>query len=185
MRNIEKNYYQFTPHERINLAMAALARDDIEELDRLRRTCKTYTYTARDLNYQTRMTSITLISCLFFEKVIHHYNNIMLFELYSRDLLLCMSLSDSETDISSDQIDELIETIVSKKHNHISFLKGVYTALKIFCEEVNLISEDIIKSINFEKSCEKINDYLSSEIKANDEYAQFIKNELLKFWQHN
>lgn len=59
--NLSKHYGKFTNKERINLSLAALARGDYEELEKLCDSCKKVTYKQLDINYSDKMKRLMLM----------------------------------------------------------------------------------------------------------------------------
>jgi hypothetical protein len=170
----DKHYEKFTAKERINLAIAAMARNDHGEADRLWRTCRTYNYTARDLDYKFHFQAIVLISALFFQKCVYHYNKIQVYEL-----LLFISDHPQYIDIVTDEKANVAE---KARLAQISYLQAVHEALFQFCEQVGLDSENFPKTINLNTVCFDIQEYLAMDIEPDQEYIQNIKDEFLKYW---
>lgn len=172
----EISYLKFNPDERFRLALASLARDDQEELDHLWRSCDTFTYRARDLDYQARFRAINLISNLFFQNVVYYYNHINNFET----LLL---LNEHCKNIIIAPLDEKeVAKHQEKRQKLICQLKSVYAGLKLFCQEVDLNFDDLLKIIEIKEVCFDIERYLSLEVGENEECTLEFKNKFLEYW---
>lgn len=65
MKFNEKLYEKFDMVERVNLTIAALARKDDNEVDRLRRTCPKSQYIAMDHRYTNRLDCLVIIGTRF------------------------------------------------------------------------------------------------------------------------
>lgn len=78
-----------------------MARNDIIEVERLWDTCPRYQYRARDLKYKACFTTITLITTVFFEKCVYHYNIIQKTNTYA---LLTDDLNPSENEKTSAKV---------------------------------------------------------------------------------
>lgn len=165
MKKLSKKLYEkLTTQERINLAIAALARNDKKELSQLWEDCKIYQYSATDLEYKELFYAFTLISCRFFELCTYFY-----IKITECSFLL---LRDDQ---NFEQISFLQNVLISK-------LKAVHEGLKKFCDETTLDSNNFIKTMHISNILTNINEYLTWEIKSDNEYTQKIKEEFLSYW---
>lgn len=171
MRDIhDKQYEQFALEERFSLTISALARNDIKEADRLWDTCPKFNYRAHDLEYTHRVLAMNLITMVFFQKVVYHYNVLQRIENW-------FMLNDI-LDLPSDQYDHLDKT----RCKHITRLKALYQGLKSFCAEVAIDADDFLKTVP-DHVCFDINDYLKSEIEPTEKEIQDSKIMLIEHWQ--
>lgn len=174
MRQIhDQQYTQFTSMERLKLTVAALARGDEVEADRLWQTCPRYQYRAYDCNYTSGFNTFMILNSMFFEKCVRHYNNVKkLDELILQD----------KQDLSGDQITNFIEIMNKPKESHISKLKGLFAGFKLFCEEANLDYENAITIIAIKQCCHDIEVLLASNVSIDMEYADQIKDFFISHW---
>lgn len=175
MHNLkDKSYEQFTPIERINLTMAALARGDIEEADRCWETCPRHDYKALDFDYTIRINAAMMLRMEFREKCFHHYNQIKLIEAHMLHL---------ECFIDSEKFDEKMDKLVNIHSIHIARLKAVYDAMKLLCVDIGLFMDTLLQHCHIEENCADICSYLSSDIKADIKFIEYYKQEFSMYWQ--
>lgn len=168
----DKHYQQFTPQERVNLAIAAMARNDIKEVERLWDTCPFYQYRTRDLEYKARFTAITLITSVFFEKCVYHYNVIQKANTYA---LLTDDLNPSQNEKISAKVERTREL-------HTALLIALYRGLAAFCTQVGLSYEDLLKTTYIQATCFDIEIYLALESEIDAAYIQQAKEMFLEYW---
>jgi len=149
-----------------------MARNDSKEVERLWDTCPIYQYRARDLEYKARFTAITLITSVFFEKCVYHYNIIQRANTYD---LLTDGMSPSENETISTKVDHIRE-------RHISLLIALYRGLAEFCTQTRLNYEDLLKTIYIEETCRDIEIYFALEVEINPAYIQCAKEMFLEYW---
>lgn len=175
MLNIgEKHYQQFNPHERINLTMAALARNDIKEADHLWDTCPTYSYRMRDLEYSARFFDIVLIGSFFFENCVLHYNTIK-----RADEFIASIENEFENPLD---VEKILEKVFFARAVHITRLKALYQGLIQFCQHTGINYDDFIKTIPINKVCFEIEHLLSAEIKVDNILVEQMKKMFLEYW---
>lgn len=173
----EKIYNNFTPSERLNLAIAALAREDQVEVDRLQRSCPVKNYTARDLKYKDYFISYTNISMTFYTLCADLFTRIT---AYSYVLLLNAQKLENKKLF---KLNIEIKSASDSQDILIAQLKAVYDGFYQFCNDAKLNGDDILKTINF--GVLNPDGYLSMEyIKADEEYTKEVKALFMELWQH-
>lgn len=171
----DKHYQQFTPQERVNLAISAMARNDSKEVERLWDTCPTYHYRTRDLEYKARFMAITLISTVFFEKCVYHFNIIKKADTYT--------LLTDDIDLKHLNDDETVAAKVEQARDlHISRLIALHRGIAAFCSQVGLNSDDFLKTIHVRDVCFDIEVYLALETEVNESDIQHAKELFLEYW---
>lgn len=174
MRSINvKNYDQFSPLERLNLAIAALARNDETEIDRLNQSCPMYKYSVLDPEYTKRFLFFALISGRFFELCVYWYDKIT---FCAFGLILWASEGNKKDYPDKSQI-------ILAQNNYISLLKGVYAGLRQFCDEVGLNADDIIKATPVENILDDISRYLLSDVEASAANTEYFKKDFFRYWK--
>ena len=173
----ETAYKYFTPNERLNLVIAAMSRQDTEEVNCLQLNCPIIKYNASDLKYNDYFISYTIICVQFYTLCAELFTRIT---AYSYILLLetqkCENKNISKPNIKMQTISDHQDLLIAK-------LKAVYEGFYQFCNEADLNSVDILRTINFgalNPAC-----YLTMEhIMANEEYVKEIKLTFMRLWKH-
>jgi hypothetical protein len=171
----DKQYQKFTPQERVNLAISAMARNDSKEVERLWDTCPIYSYRTRDLEYKARFLAITLISTVYFEKCVYHYNAIMKVDSYA-------SLADEIDPKYFNEEEPIFDKLNLARKIHLSRLKALRQGLIQFCCHIGINSEDLLKTIHVENACFDIDLLLALEVETNQELIQRAKEMFLEYW---
>lgn len=110
----------------------------------------------------------------FFEKTVYHYNRIQISELV-------IFLSDHPGYICVIE-KEKIPRVAAERAKQISLLKAVRNALIEFCNQIDIKSDDLLKTVNFENCCPFLEEYLAMPIEGDKEYTEKTKNEFLEYW---
>lgn len=173
-----KDYQAFSHQERFNLTIAAIARDDVEEIQILQRTCPKKHYYLPDLNYDSRLQAIMIVSFYFSDQIIFYYNKINMVTIFSA-LAEYPSHTQNKFLLSESKLEKLHQSFL----NHIVSLKSVFNGFIDFCGEIGIKHEDIFTIIKIRGKCEQIDEYLSAEIEENEHLRQKIKNEFLEWWR--
>lgn len=174
MKISDYSYEMFSTKERFNLALAAMARNDEAETDKLWRTAPVTLYRARDLDYKGMMLAITLITSKYFEFCVFQYNKIQFLEL-----VLFVENNPEYAEV----IDKVqLEKIPNERMARIAKLKAVKEGLIQSCNEVGLDAENVLKTVNLTRICFDIDEYMALNVPTDKEYAVEIKNEFLKYW---
>lgn len=177
MRSVNlKDYQHITPQERVNLTIAALAREDFTEADRLTDSCPMHLYRMRDKEFCSRMLALPSIQHLFYEQCVYHYNILIRIDYAALFLEDTDSEHMNEKQPSFDKVHKRYDMLVSR-------LKAVYQGFMLFCDEVGLDSEAMLKTISVEQSCFSIKKYLESDYEPDQKYTESIKNMLLDCWK--
>lgn len=170
-----RHYEKFTSIERCKLALSALNRDDIKEAEHLWSTAPIREYRAPDLAFKEYMSSILLISGLFFQHCVRHYNLIK-----KADSYLESEWWESRYIEPNKELSALVETV---QHSEIAKLKGLYQAMREFCTEAELNYDDIMKQIPIKESHMDVDKFLSSDVVINDAYKNEMKELFLLGWK--
>lgn len=169
-----KHYEKFTSIERVKLALSALNRKDIKEAEHLWSTAPIREYRAPDLAFKEYMTSIMLLSGIFFQSCVKHYNLLQKAESCIESIF-CFKPEDGAMQI------EKIEAI---QNVEIAKLKALYQAMREFCVETELNYDDIIKQIPIKESHMFVDYYLSSDISVNEAYKNEMRELFLMGWRY-
>lgn len=184
MRQIhDQQYAEFTSRERLNLTVAALARGDMAEADRLWQTSPRYHYMTHDLEYTEGVGSLIMLSSLFFEQCVYHYNLIKKAQMFIMGLE--QDLDDEKKEGLTDlvtQTRKLLDVASKAQDVHVSKIKALFEGFKKFCIEVGLDSEAVLKTISINDCCNDIDFFLSSDIKIDETYINATKQFFLERW---
>lgn len=185
MRKIhDRQYSQFTYKERLNLTIAALARGDETEANRLVETCPRYSYVTYDLKYTESLSALIILGTLFFEKCVYRYNLIQRAEEY---------ISNTKAELEHEEqvgLKELakssqnvIELATKARKNHISALKGLYEGFRAFCIDAGLDSENILQTISaIADCCPHLEDLLATDLQIDTKYTNQMKVYFSEHW---
>lgn len=184
MRQIsDQQYAEFTPKERVQLVFAALARNDEAEATRLWETCPQHKFIATDLNFTEQVSALNLIGMIFFEKCIRHYNSIKMAEQFISYREEYLELEEKENLTESvNQTKKNIEKIEGARKIHLSHLKAAFKGFKLFCTEIGMNYEDILKTIPIEDSCWGLHYFLKTEGEPDEQMAKDFCKMLLSNW---
>jgi|GEM_PF-2832992 len=177
MRQIpDQHYARFTPNERLNLTLAALARGDITEADRLWQTCPRHQYHAHDFAYTLRFNAVLLLNSLFFEKCVFHYNQIQKIAEFILEAEYDLAFAEEKNSKEmANEAQKLIEHTQKTLNTHISRLKGLFAGFKLFCAEAHLDCEHIINMTTIKNCCPDLDLLLEAEAETDIQYAEQIK----------
>lgn len=184
MRQIQdQQYTQFTAKERINLTIAALARGDEAEADRLWKTCPRYKYDAHDFGYTLGVDALIVLGALFFQKCVLHYNLIKKADTFITGFEQDLEFEEAEgfNDLAK-KMRDLIELATKAQNAHISKIKGLFNGFKQFCSSAGLDDENILKTIPIEECCHDLDILLGAEIEVDTQYMNHIKDFFLEHW---
>lgn len=184
MRQIhDQQYTQFTAKERINLTIAALSRGDEIEADRLWQTCPRYKYDAHDFEYTLGVDALMMLSALFFEKCVLHYNLIKRADIFIMGSEQDLEFEEAEgfSDLAKKTRD-LIELATKAQNAHMSKIKGLFEGFKQFCFSVGLDDENILKTIPIKDCCHDLDILLGTDIEIDMQYMNHIKDFFLEHW---
>lgn len=167
MKNkLEKHYDVLNAAERINLSIAALARDDKEELSQLQNSCPKFDYNMRDAKYCFGMDKIRLI-CITYTILCENSNNSIslciflisiledLIAAYEEGFNLVIkdlgndykptkkTIIKKEKELKENQ--KLIDKIGQCFNERVAELKAIHEAFKSFCEKAGIDYENTCK----------------------------------------
>jgi hypothetical protein len=170
----EKDYKHFTPVERINLTIAALARGDIKEADRCWDTCPRHEYKAFDFDFTIRMHAVLMLRMEFRENCFYHYNKIKVIEIRTLHLECC---------IDDENFEDRMNILVEVRTTHVARLKAVYCALRQFCSDVGLCVDTFLQNCHIEEQCSDIDSYLTGDTNADAGFMEHYKQTFSMYWQ--
>ncbi len=184
MRHInDQQYSQFTPKERLNLTIAALSRGDESEADRLWQTCPRYRYDTHDFQYTLSVDALMILSGVFFEKCVLHYNRIKKAEIFIMSSEYDLEFEEKEgMEDFANQSRKLIGLANKAFNLNVSCIKGLFEGFKQFCIDADLDSENILKTIPIKDCCHDIDLLLSNKIEMDMQYVAFIKGYFSEHW---
>lgn len=175
MRQInDQKYTNFNSTERLNLTIAALARKDFIEADKLWQTCPKLHYRLPDAKYAGNFEILMLLNSMLFIKCIKHYNKIKKIDEY---------LLNAREELDKDQILKLDVILSKPKKIQTEYLKGLFEGYKMFCNEASIDYENAIEINEFKICCHDLEMLLQTDIKPNMEYAHKIKDIFLEYWR--
>jgi hypothetical protein len=177
MRDINlNNYGQITAQERINLTIAALARGDIKEADRLYDTCPKYEYKVADKEYNCRLMAMPIISHLFFERCVYYYNTLA--RIDSTILLL----EATDTPYLNEADDIRLNRLYYNRDLNMGKLKALYEGFRQFCCQISIEVEGALKTMGIERCCVDIERYIASTVVPTPEDIERAKAMFLEHW---
>ena len=172
MEVANRHYEKFTSMERCKLVLSALNREDTKEAEHLYDTAPVNEYHARDLAFTDSLTVIMLLSGIFFQSCVQHYNLIQKAESCIESIF-CWKPESGATKL---------ENMEAIQNSEIAKLKALYQALREFCAEVGLDFEEVIGQIPIKESHMDVDHFLSSDISINDAYKNEMKELFLTGW---
>lgn len=184
MRQIsDQQYAEFTPKERVQLVFAALARNDEAEATRLWETCPRHTFVTTDLNFTEQVGALNLIGMIFFEKCIRHYNSIKMIDQLFFGIAEDLELEEKENLTETEnQTRKNMEMAEKARMLHVSQLKAAFKGFELFCSEIGMNHEDILKTIPIEESCWGLDYLLKAEGEPDEQLAKEFCKMLLNSW---
>jgi hypothetical protein len=184
MRQIhDQQYARFAPNERLNLTLAALARGDATEADRLWQTCPRYQYHAHDFAYTLRLNAVMLLNSLLFEKCVFHYNRIKKIEGFILEAEYDLAFAEEKNSKEmANETQKLIEHTQKALNTHLSRLKGLFTGFKLFCAEAYLDYENLINITSIKNCCHDLDFLLESEVETDMQYVDQVKVFFWGYW---
>ena len=137
---LTKHYDQFTPKERLNLAIAATARNDQEELQKLFISCPRFEYKQTDVKFVDKYHRLILISSFVYGR---------LEALIDKTALTMLNL------VFLDELrknkDKNIIALLEKLHTEsLANIKAIIEAYKLLLQEAGIkaeIARDLLNSI--------------------------------------
>ena len=163
IENLTKYYGSFTPMERLNLVMAAGARNDEEEMKKLFQTCPRLHYIQVDqafLQAYDQMTRVNMLFILHWEDCCYRANAFSLMRLYlishtrtheqAIDFIWGDETKQTVINEEFEEIDRLMQEaskIEATIKQQIAKLKSTLEAYRQFCNEVGIQAEYGLKNI--------------------------------------
>jgi hypothetical protein len=173
-----KHYESFSPDERLNLTLAAIAREDIEEMQSLARTCPMMIYRSPDRRYAKRLQAVGVIALHFSNLIANCFNKII--------LLNVISIMDDVAPILSQKIfnsNENTNSALNILLSNIASLRAIYNGLIDFCNEIGINHEDILIMEKINEKHPYMQGFFSLTAEENKVHRQDIKNTFLTYWK--
>jgi hypothetical protein len=199
MKNqLEKFYDKFNVDERVNLTLAAMARNDQEEMDKLYRTCPTRNYSQIDFIYIQKMNGLYRIASVFSEicqhfiyKIDLSFSCIAAFRLaaegFKDGLLSVVGQLDETHAVRINQYEEnqteLVDKLEEIHKQHIIYLQSVYEGLRQFCTHEKIEMNDVIKYSKLDILHPTISQTVNYKIGLNEELVASTINCFNKLWK--
>lgn len=139
MKPLTHLYDQLTAKERFAVAVEALARGDMDELDRLNDTCPRKRYEIGDLAYHTRVNELWRLALLVKTELLKLRQNM------AATLAVIVTLESAEDDDADGY-----ETALSVYERMCGILKGKQTAWAEFCQGLGLTGEEVFRAFGLE-----------------------------------
>ncbi len=177
----DKLYQSLTAKERVDLALAAMAREDKAEFDRLNNTCVRKSYTMNDIEYTERLDELHRIKNLFLPLFTEYYHQCVAMDLIMESIQQeKLSLTAGYTLAGGDLNDDIIKLLVNKKDEEyqkfeycfelwVSRLKGVDDALKQLCVNNDFNFNQAKQFLQIEKFFPKIYNYVQQYFARDDQ----------------
>lgn len=135
MKQISHLYDQLTAKERFTVAVEALARGDMDEIDRLNDTCPRKRYEIGDLAYHTRLNELWRMALLVKTELLKLRQNM------AATLAVIVTLESAEDDDA-----DSFETAVAAYGRMCAVLKGKQAAWAEFCQGLGLTGDDVFRA---------------------------------------
>jgi len=133
MKQLTHLYDQLTAKERFTVAVEALARGDLGELDKLNDTCPRKRYEIGDLAYHTRLNELWRMALLAKHEMLELSHNLTAL------LAVIVTLEGGDREDS-----ECYERVTDAYERGLASLKGKRAAWDDFCCELGLIGDDVL-----------------------------------------
>lgn len=182
MKNVSENLYHYLDvGERVKLTIAALSRNDDEEIARLRRTCPRSQYTMLDYEYTSQLETLPWIAAQFFE--IYNFNRSQI--LICTACMLAYSFLGSDPLHADKNIQEHHENLYIVKQGHVSHLKALFNGFHEFCNEGGLDEEHILVWLKINRNAMRdfIDEELLIAVDPDDDFTEYVKEVFLKIWR--
>lgn len=164
----EINYYQLTSKERFDLTIAALARNDNAEVDRLKRTCQRKQYSMLDHEYTSKLERITFAVSKFEALHNNYYHNMILFSGY----------------MAANEIDETYAKYLDAYNDQASCLLSLYNALDAFCTDAELNLTHVMTwfKLDPKQVYDLIGEKTLTNLQPDPGLTEHLKNRFLAIW---
>ncbi len=164
----EINYHQLTSTERFDLTIAALARNDLHEVDRLKRTCKRMQYTMLDHEYTSKLEHIAFIAAKFEALHNSYYHKMILFSGF----------------MAAHEIDETSMKYLAAYNDQASCILSLYKAFDAFCTEAGLNQTNVSSWLKIDPK--PIYDFIGKKtlltLQLDTVLTDHLKNRFLAIW---
>ncbi|MBS4032637.1 MAG: hypothetical protein KGZ63_14645 [Clostridiales bacterium] len=174
---LTKYYTELTPRERFKLVLDALSRDDEDEMNRLAETCPQKTYRMKDAAVTDLVDSSRDVVLVF---------TILWLDGMRRFLTIWginQAYKESGQSNNSMSVDDPVK-LAEQLYDLSSLLKGIYTGLRHFCEEIEVEPESLLAwyppVLN---DIDLLRDILDSGIPASEEASKLVLTVLRQRWQ--
>ena len=164
----ERNYYSLTPEERVNLTIAALSRDDKEEILRLRRTCKRKKYLMLEHEYTSKLENIVWVSAKLSELHNFYYHNMILFTSH----------------MVTHKTDEQFTKFMLAYNDQAECILSLYDAFDAFCLEAGLNKTNVMTWLKIDPKpiYNFIGETALTTLQPDPALTNHLKNRFLAIW---
>lgn len=199
----DKLYENFSIAERINLTMAAMARQDYDEADKLRSTCEKKVYRMNNDAYDRCMESaqriavsfhgMCTVACAEIELALERYHSSLdCKKYYEHGVEWALKVSGNAENrntllmYDNDKISILCQQAINHKtlfEKAVGRLKAANRAFKEICVEKNIAHEHLIQWFEIDKALPMMSDYLALDLVEDEELYHTIKKGLIELWE--
>lgn len=197
MKELNEKYYEtFTPAERVQLAIAALGRQDMKEVDKLYNTCPRVSYTMKDLAFMNKMQAVERITTALAALCTELLDKIKINKLILCGTHLAMNASDKGFQLGYEvgkgkKFNELeeykpfegVENLygeISNDHeflqDNIIHLKACHQAFNEVCAADDINASHLIEWFSLFETLPELRTYLDCSAVVTDEKLELYKN---------
>ena len=175
MKELTHLYDQLNAKERFGVAVQALARGDMNELDRLIDTCPKKTYRTGDLAFFTRLKELLTMALMARVEILSTSTK----ALGMLSVLLALESSDEDEDT---------EGVAAAEETYIrlsAMLKGKRAAWNDFCSGLGLDGDEVMRAFHFQEDDELLNELgqaMGADVEADDDARQNLLKGLQNAW---
>jgi hypothetical protein len=178
MKELTHLYGQLNAKERFGVAVQALARGDMNELDRLIDTCPQKTYRMGDLAFFTRLRELLTIALMARVEILS--------TSYKALGMLSVLLALESGEEGEEGEEAKGAAVAEESYLRLSAMtKGKRAAWTDFCNGLGLDGDEVMRAFHFQKDDELLTelwDGLSADVEADDEARQNLLANLQDAW---
>jgi hypothetical protein len=175
MKELTHLYDQLNAKERFGVAVQALARGDMNELDRLIDTCPKKTYRTADLAFFTRLKELLTITLMARVEILSTSNK----ALGVLSVLLALESGDEDEDTEG-------VAIAEESYLRLAAMqKGKRAAWNDFCNGLGLDGEEVMRAFHFQEDDELLTELgqgLANDVEADNDARQNLLTSLQDAW---
>jgi hypothetical protein len=175
MKELTHLYDQLNAKERFGVAVQALARGDMNELDRLIDTCPQKTYRTGDLAFFTRLRELLTIALMARVEILTTSNK----ALGMLSVLLAFESGEEGEEAKW-------AAVAEESYLRLSAMtKGKRVAWTDFCKGLGLNDDEVMRAFHFQKDDELLGELwqgLAADVEADDEARRNLLANLQDAW---